>query len=76
MVSDIKAAYEAKIGRKVPKSTVYRMLERHGWRKIALRPHHPKTDPLAQESFKKLPDDSEATSQWVASARGHHPDNV
>lgn len=53
VVSDIKAAYEARIGRKVPKSTVYRMLERHGWRKIAPRPHHPKTDPLAQEAFKK-----------------------
>jgi Winged helix-turn helix len=53
VVTDIKAAYEAKVGRKVPKSTVYRMLERHGWRKIAPRPHHPKTDPLAQEAFKK-----------------------
>jgi transposase len=32
VVSEIKAAYEGRIGRKVPKSTVYRMLARHGWR--------------------------------------------
>jgi len=29
------------------------MLERHGWRKIAPRPSHPKADPQAQEAFKK-----------------------
>lgn len=50
-VSAIRAAYEAKVGRAVPKSTVYRMLERHGWRKIAPRPHHPNADPAAQAAF-------------------------
>jgi transposase len=53
IVSEIKDAYEKKVGRTVNKSTVYRMLERHGWRKIAPRPHHPKADPEAQEEFKK-----------------------
>jgi len=53
VVSEIKYAYEKKVGRRVNKSTVYRMLERHGWRKIAPRPHHPKADPEAQEAFKK-----------------------
>ena len=53
VVSDIKAAYERKVGRTVPKSTVYRVLARHGWRKIAPRPRHPKSDPAAQEEFKK-----------------------
>jgi transposase len=52
-VTAIKAAYENLIGQKVPKSTVYRMLERHGWRKIAPRPHHPKADQVAQAVFKK-----------------------
>jgi hypothetical protein len=33
-VSRVKAAYEQALGRKVPKSTVYRMLARHGWRKV------------------------------------------
>jgi transposase len=53
VVREIKSAYEKAIGRKVPKSTVYRMLDRHGWRKIAPRPRHPKTDIKAQEAFKK-----------------------
>ena len=53
VVTEIRAAYEAKVGHAVPKSTVYRMLERHGWRKIAPRPRHPKSDPVAQAAFKK-----------------------
>jgi len=53
VVSEIKSAYEKEVEHTVNKSTVYRMLERHGWRKIAPRPHHPKADPAAQEMFKK-----------------------
>jgi len=53
VVSEIKAAYEAKAGKQVPKSTVYRMLSRHGWRKIVPRPKHPKADLAEQEEFKK-----------------------
>jgi len=53
VVGEIKAAYERRVGHTVPKSTVYRMLGRHGWRKIAPRPRHPKGDPSAQEAFKK-----------------------
>lgn len=52
-VSKIKAAYESKIGKKVAKSTVYRMLKRHDWRKIAPRTKHPKSDKEALENFKK-----------------------
>jgi transposase len=53
VVSEIKAAYEAQVGRAVAESTVYRMLARHGWRKIVPRPSHPKSDPAAQAAFKK-----------------------
>jgi len=53
VVSSIKAAYEEKLGRRVPKSTVYRMLARHDWRQIVPRPRHPKSDTVAQEAFKK-----------------------
>lgn len=35
VVKEIKLAYEDKIGYEVPKSTVYRMLFRHGWRKVS-----------------------------------------
>jgi transposase len=50
---EIKAAFEAKVGKVVAKSTVYRMLERCGWRKITPRPRHPKADLAAQAAFKK-----------------------
>ena len=53
VVSEIKSSYEILVGRIVPKSTVYRLLSRHGWRKIAPRPRHPKADIKAQESFKR-----------------------
>jgi transposase len=39
-VSQIKRVYEELIGHAVPKSTVYRMLARHGWRKIGPRRRH------------------------------------
>jgi transposase len=55
VVNEVKAAYEKAVGRTVPKSTVYRMLSRHGWRKIAPRPRHPKADPQKMEAFKKTP---------------------
>ena len=53
VVAGIKQAYEKTIGHKTPKSTIYRMLERHGWRKLAPRPSHPDRKPETQESFKK-----------------------
>lgn len=53
IVSSVKTAYEKELGGKVPASSVYRMLERHGWRKIVPRPSHPKADLQAQEAFKK-----------------------
>lgn len=53
VVSELKATYEAAVGHKVPKSTVYRMLARHGWRKVAPRPRHPKATPEEVEAFKK-----------------------
>jgi transposase len=53
VVSDIHCAYERAVGHAVPKSTIYRMLARQGWRKVAPRPHHPKNDPAACADFKK-----------------------
>lgn len=53
VVAPLQIAYEKAIGRSVPDSTVYRMLARHGWRKIAPRPHHPKGNPELREAWKK-----------------------
>ncbi len=53
VVGEVKVAYEKAVGHSVPKSTVYRMLARHGWRKIAPRRRHPKSSPEKQKAFKK-----------------------
>jgi transposase len=43
-VSEIKQAMQKKVGSAVAPSTVYRMLDRHGWRKVIPRARHPKAD--------------------------------
>lgn len=52
-VSKIHRALEEKIAKPLHVQITYRMLHRHGWRKIAPRPHHPQSDLAAQEDFKK-----------------------
>ena len=51
--NEVKMAFEALVGHRVAKSTIYRMLDRQDWRKVAPRPRHPKADPAAQAAFKK-----------------------
>jgi transposase len=41
------------VGREVSLDYVYRLLHRHGWRKLGPRPLHVKADPGRQEDFKK-----------------------
>ncbi len=53
VVPPIRAALEEKIGKQIPASTVYRLLARHGWRKVAPDTCHPKKDADTQETFKK-----------------------
>jgi len=53
VVNPIKISYEQVVGHAVPKSTIYRLLARHSWRKLAPRPRHPKASSEAQEEFKK-----------------------
>lgn len=53
VVSRLRAALAQELGRPVAASVVYRMLARHGWRKVAPDTRHPKSDPLAQEEWKK-----------------------
>jgi transposase len=52
-IQDIHKAYEQKIGRQTGATTIYDLLERHGWRKLMPRPHHPRRDIKAQKRFKK-----------------------
>src|SRR2546423_10262993 len=39
-VAQIQRAYEATVGHEVDDSTIYRLLARHGWRKLLPRPRH------------------------------------
>jgi len=58
-VSEIKAAYETRVGHHISSGQIYRVLKRHGWRKIKPRSRHPrKASPEAIEASKKL------TKQW------------
>lgn len=52
-IQDIRKAYEEKIGRTTGSTTIYSLLDRHGWRKLMPRPHHPRRDIKAQQHFKK-----------------------
>lgn len=52
-VPPIHAALVEKLGHAIPLSTTYRLLARHGWRKVQPDTKHPKSDPAAQEEFKK-----------------------
>ena len=50
-VQELQRAFEAKVGHEVDDSTISRLLDRHGWRKLMPRPRHPQADPQAQEQF-------------------------
>jgi transposase len=54
-VQEIQQAYEAQVKHAVHLSSIYRLLRRHGWRKLVPRPRHPKANPEEQAAFQKKP---------------------
>lgn len=52
-VSRIKPEVEALLGKSMALSTLYRMLARHGWRKLAPDTQHPQDDQKVREEWKK-----------------------
>ena len=46
-------AFKAALGKKLSLSTLYRMLARHGWRKLTPDTVHPQGNPERREDFKK-----------------------
>ena len=52
-IPSLKPAFEKVLGREIASSTLYRMLARHGWRKLAPDTADPKGDPERREEFKK-----------------------
>jgi len=53
VVPQLKPQIEARLGKPLALSSVYRMLARHGWRKLAPDTRHPDGDPQAREGWKK-----------------------
>jgi transposase len=51
--AEIQQAFESQVGHEVEDSTIYRLLNRHGWRKLVPRPRHPQANKAVQEEFKK-----------------------
>ena len=52
-VPPIHASLVEHLGHDTPLSTTYRLLARHGWRKVQPDTKHPKSDPSLQDEFKK-----------------------
>jgi transposase len=63
VVAPLRAALAKALGRPVTHSVVYRLLARHGWRKVAPDTRHPKSDALEQEAWKK-----NSPKRWLPSA--------
>jgi transposase len=53
VVAPLRAALAQRLEHPVAHSVVYRLLARHGWRKVAPDTRHPKSDPAEQEQWKK-----------------------
>jgi len=52
-VPPVHAALVERLGHSIPMSTTYRLLARHGWRKVQPDTKHPKSDQGIQDEFKK-----------------------
>lgn len=50
-VAEIKTDFEEVVGKEVANSTIYRLLNRHNWRKIVPRSRHPKANIEQQNDF-------------------------
>ena len=53
VVGQIKPQLEAALGRTMALSSVYKLLHRYNWRKLAPDKRHPQSDPVAQDDWKK-----------------------
>ena len=51
LVPELKAELERCVGRSVSTSTIYQLLRRHGWSKLA---QHPKTDMEVMQAWKRI----------------------
>ena len=76
VVSPLRAALSQRLGRPVAASVVYRLLARHGWRKVAPDTRHPKSDPAAQEEWKKTAQRIGGLAETPRCSRSHGAPDV
>jgi transposase len=50
---DLQARIEAEFGVRLHERTIGKHLTKHGFRRLSVRPEHPKSEPAVQEAFKK-----------------------
>jgi hypothetical protein len=62
VVPPLKEKVEQRLGKPMALSTLYRMLARHGWRKLAPDTVHPKGDAAVREDWKK-----NSRRKWIKS---------
>jgi hypothetical protein len=53
VIPRLKPLIESRLGKPLALSSVYRLLARHGWRKLAPDTQHPLGDPVRREDWKK-----------------------
>ena len=68
VAAPIREALAKRLGQPVKASVLYRMLDRHDWRKVAPDTRHPKSDPAVQEAWKK-----NSRKIWVNSSSPRPP---
>ncbi|MDZ4855093.1 MAG: winged helix-turn-helix domain-containing protein [Nitrospirota bacterium] len=64
VVPPLKEKVEQRLGKPVALSTIYRMLARNGWRKLAPDTAHPQGDAVAREDWEK-----NSRGRWTKSSR-------
>ena len=69
IVQPLKVQIETVLGHSMALSTVYAMLHRHGWRKLAPDKQHIQSDPVAQEAWKKTPRNHRASAKTIRYSR-------
>lgn len=74
VVSEIKDALQVRLGRTVALASAYNLLHRHDWRKLVPDKRHPKSDPEAQEAFKKTPGTAGPNQRRVARRKSDKTD--
>jgi len=65
VLSPIRAALALRVGQPVKASVVWRLLARHGWRKVAPDTKHPKNDPRVMNAWKK-----NSPRRWLPCSEG------